>query len=387
MIYKFFNFLAFSWIKLRNFISSIYKYKFILTQFIGTLIKNLQKRLWLRKNRKILIITDLEPDDRKALDVLVSKFTANEILFIGSTVMHAARKKALILKILNQLGLNTIPVYQGSGGKELFNEKLNSIKAASTYTREGRGILPDEELEAVCKLPTSSSELYTKLLEVLKNANKSSIEIALLAPPTDLVKVLSYDYELRKKIKKIYVMGGWNELQEKGSICRRTTYNWDMDPAASAKLMQMSDIPMMLFSTHAISRHFTGSINSSNSKHLIQQIKQSDLKSLPDAEKAMMSWNQHVMETIPRLRPVIEPHKDHQFTPADPIVAVSMITENFVERSTKVRININLNEVTEAGYTVDVVENPGSSIELVERMNIPKFNEVMMSTYSKRSSR
>lgn len=42
--------------------------------------------------------------------------------------------------------------------------------------------------------------------------------------------------------------------------------------------------------------------------------------------------------------------------------------------------------MTEAGYTVDVVEDPGSSIELVERMNIPKFNEVMISTYSKRSS-
>ncbi len=196
-------------------------------------------------NRHYIVITDIEPDDRIALHILAARIPKDEILFVGSTVMHAARKKALIRQLLDQLGLNEVPVFQGTGGTAESYEDIASSRAAREYAQEGAYILSDDELEQITTVPRSSDELQTRIEKALDDFG--DIEFIVLAPPTDLVNVLVKKPHLRKKIKHIYLMGGWIETPE--SVLR-TTYNWNMDPIASGQLMDMHDIPMTIFSSH-----------------------------------------------------------------------------------------------------------------------------------------
>src|SRR5262245_30369483 len=66
--------------------------------------------------RNLIVITDLEPDDRIALQLLAANFSKDEIALIGTTVMNSARKKELVRRLTNQVGLQGVGVYQGTGG-------------------------------------------------------------------------------------------------------------------------------------------------------------------------------------------------------------------------------------------------------------------------------
>lgn len=337
--------------------------------------------------RKIIVFTDLEPDDRRALDVLISAFTQDHILLIGTTVMNAARKKALIRKLLDQLGLENVPVYQGTGGTADEYPVVNSTKAAKSYSHEGENILTEEELESLSSMSHSSNELQENVRMALEAAEDHSIEVAMLAPPTDLVKVLTDFPHLQKKIKHIYVMGGWAEIpQKEGEPICRSTYNWDMDLSASAQLMDMRNIPMTLHSSHVLKRAFNGGgVNSKNFPALIEKINacQSLLPHLKDASTASISWNRHVMETIPVLKDVIGEYVEHQFTPADPAVVVGMINTDFVLKKKQVRIEIDLEEQSGRGCIVKVSEDPSSEISLVEEIDLHIFEQEMISAYDR----
>lgn len=336
--------------------------------------------------RKIIILTDLEPDDRKALDVFGSIFTEKNILFVGATVLQSERKRALVKKVLSQIGLSNVPVYQGTGGSSESYPQVNSTKAAKTYQREGKGILSDNELESLSQKFHSSSELQEKIKKALENAEEKSIEFAILAPPTDLVKVLNDSPQLGKKIKQLHIMGGWGEIKENEEIIRRSTYNWDMDPVSSAELMQMTNIPMTLYSSHVFRTTFEGgTINSKNSPDLINHMikLRSHIPSLNDAFMAGESWNKHVINTIPILKDIIEPFLDHQFTPADPAVAVGMIRPDFITKVKQVKIKIDLKEKSEKGYRVYVEDDPLSNITLVEKMDPKVFKDEMIAVYDR----
>lgn len=338
------------------------------------------------QERKIIVITDLEPDDRVALDLIASHFSDKNIMLVGTTVMHAARKAALVRKQLNQLGLGSVPVFQGSGGVSDDYRAIYSTKAAKSYKREGQGILTAEELQRLDAAPRTSGELQQGIKKRLEIAADKSVEIVMLAPPTDLVKVFGDTPELQKKIKHIYIMGGWAKLsgEDGDSICR-TSYNWDMDPESSAQLMEMSHLPMTLYSSHVIKRCFPGgSINGKNFPELIELMNKyrEILPSLEDTAHAKKSWNNHVMETIPSLKPIIEPYADHQITPADPAVIVGMIDPKFKIKEKKVRIKIDLTDQTEKGCRVDIAEDPSSQISLVEELDLSVFKEQLLKAYS-----
>lgn len=333
-------------------------------------------------NRKIIVITDLEPDDRVGLEVLASCYHEDQILMVGTTVMHAARKAVLVKRLLRQLNLGAVPVYQGTGGASDAYPDIHSTKAAKTYKKEGLGILPQKELLKVRSENPSSNELQIQLKRTLRLAQDDTIEFALLAPPTDLVRVLDEEPALKSKIKRIYVMGGWSEFPtEKGNLFR-TTYNWDMDLQASFSLMEMTHIPMTLYSSHMFKRSFSGgSISKKSYPHVFQAMKKCNKPYLVDAAKARWAWNTHVMETIPALKSIIEPHRDHQFTPADPAVVIGMINDQFIVKEKKVKVKIHLDDQTENGCLVDVEDDPTSLISLVEEFDPKVFEAELIATY------
>jgi hypothetical protein len=54
-------------------------------------------------------------------------------------------------------------------------------------------------------------------------------------------------------------LASWAEKNlPSGDVERRTSFNWNMDPAAGRALMSMKTIPMTLYSTHVIRRTFFG---------------------------------------------------------------------------------------------------------------------------------
>ena len=89
--------------------------------------------------------------------------------------------------------------------------------------------------------------------------------------PTDLVAVLQNNPKLASGIEHVYAMGGWRVLAN-GE--RRTTYNWNMDSASAAALIEMAGagaFPVTLYSSHVINPLFDeGSIRSSNAPDLIR---------------------------------------------------------------------------------------------------------------------
>jgi len=334
----------------------------------------------LRKTEKFIVITDLEPDDRIALHVLAARIPKDQILFVGTTVKNAARKKELTRKLLDQLQLQDVPLYQGSGGSAASYHDIASSRAARQYSQEGENLLSVEKLNELEHADYSSTELQNHLKNALEENH--DVQIILLAPPTDLVAVLAETPSLKKNIKHIYIMGGWVELQEHEQTVLRTTYNWNMDPVASAQLMKMNDMPMTLYSSHTIKESFSGgSCNIDNATAVINCMNelQSQMPSLKDQTIAALSWDEHIMAQIPALKEVIEPYKGKQFTPADPLVIIGIINNDLIASEQAVDVKIDLTDLDASkGFRVYVTPNWASKIRLVQEINVDVFKKQLV---------
>ena len=119
------------------------------------------------RGHNLMVIVDMEPDDRVALMLLATEFPA-EMGFVGTTGMHAGRKAALAEKFLQQMGLAAVPVIQGSGGEATSYPEIASSRAAREYQSEGRGLLPEADLAAINRhIPRSSRKLSREIQEFL----------------------------------------------------------------------------------------------------------------------------------------------------------------------------------------------------------------------------
>ena len=324
----------------------------------------------------LIIVTDLEPDDRIALLLVAAEVPAADIAFIGTTVMHAGRKRLLVRQLLDQLGLNEVAVIQGSGGDADDYPDIASSSAARHYSGEGLGLLNDTQLAEADNSPRSSDALSHAIREQLRA--HPGTEILLLASPTDLVKALGAEPALAAHIGHIHVMGGWSKrVSADGSVRRHTTYNWNMDPPAAARLMAMRDVPMTLYSSDLIKSNFAGgSINADNSPEILATLQA--LRAGQPAVAAFFvagkSWDQHLMEQIPALRNIIGDQAGRQFTPADPMVVVGMTTPGLIQAKRPVAITIDLAELDPAlGYAVTVRVDARSKIQLVDAIDTGLF--------------
>jgi inosine-uridine nucleoside N-ribohydrolase len=333
------------------------------------------------QDRSLLVIVDMEPDDRIALLLLAAEFPA-EIIYIGATGMHAGRKQILAGQFLDQLGLGGIPVIKGSGGEAASYPDIASSRAAREYQSEGSGLLSKTELAAIDRYtPRSSKGLSQAIRDLLSSHN--DIEILLLAPATDLVQALEAEPLLKERIRHIHMMAGWSlQMLPSGEDVRRTTYNWNMDPDAGAKLMSMKTIPMTLYSSHMIKRSFSGgSINRDGFPAIIGEL-ESQQRQVPAFESFLIaanSWDHHLMEKIPPLQAIIGDHAGRQFTPADPVVVIGMSRPDFITRSRPVDIAIDLADLDPArGFKVDVVDDPASRIRLVEMVDAEIFRQQLL---------
>lgn len=331
-------------------------------------------------SRNIVLITDMEPDDRIAINIISSRL-GNRLLFAGSTVMNAPRKAFLIRQQFALVGLENVPVYTGTGGLTSDYVDISSSRAARSYEQEGKTVIPEPELKRLNDPQgrRSSNDLKIHLKPALSEAsqNGTKLDFLMLAPPTDLVAVLEANPELKSAIGHIHVMGGWVDVKnaQTGEVEKRTTYNWNMAPEASRKLMAMSDIPMTLYSSHTIKAAFAGgSINTQNAPDLVSILENSDTQAMEVFRRAAQSWDHHLMEKIPALQNVIGANAGKQFTPADPLVVVGMINPDLIENSTRILLNIETADLDSTrGYKVEVREDAQSQIRLVDSIRPEVF--------------
>jgi inosine-uridine nucleoside N-ribohydrolase len=341
------------------------------------------------RSRNVVVIVDMEPDDRIALMLLAAQIP-EEMVLIGTTGMHAGRKAALAATFLEQLGLASVPVIQGSGGEAGSYPEIASSRAAREYQFEGHGLLPDVELAAINRdLPRSSEKLSQEIRKFLQEYDE--LEIVLLAPATDLVLALEQESSLESRIKHIHLMGGWSQItQPSGEVVLRTTYNWNMDPVSAAKLMSMNTIPMSLYSSHLIKRSFSGgSINKDRYPEIINKLEsqRAEVPAFDSFFVASESWDHHLLEKIPPLNAIIGNHAGRQFTPADPVVVVGMTRPDFVTETRRVDISIDLDDLDPArGFKVRVKDNPASRIRLVENVNSEVFRQQVLHDLQKIST-
>lgn len=337
---------------------------------------------------KKIILSDFEPDDRHAFACLAAYTPLKEIDLVGAVIGHAGRKKAIAERLLTQLGWGSVPVYQGTGTEfgSSAGSVVNSLRIATTYKKEGKGILSKERLKELKSKPYSSGELKKALYSTLSKASAKSIDILMLASTTDLEQVLTSHPELKSKINHIHIMGGWAKITKSdGSEELRTTYNWDMNPESSARLMRMTDVAMTVYGTSLTTSTFGSSINKKNFPAIIEKIEKCRalLACLEDAAIATEYWNNHVMENIEALRKIIENYASHQFTPADPAAAIGMIEPAFVVRKQPVTIEIDPTNQTERGSLVTVKHDSSSLISVVEEVDVRVFEDIMTTAYDR----
>ncbi len=345
---------------------------------------------------RLMVITDMEPDDRMAIHLLAANVPETDFLFFGTTVMNAARKQALGRLMLDQIGLGNVPVHQGTGGEAGSYPNLSATRPAREYTHEGQGILTEAKLAELEAAPKSSLDLQKAIFEGLSRANDGEVEILMLAPPVDLVEVLEKNPSLKRKIKQIFVMGGWAESQSPtGETVLRTTYNWNMDPAgshASNRLMAMKDVPMTVFSYHAIKKAFpTRSVNPGNFPKVWSAIDaaQASMPSLVHSSRVGGSWDGHVLENLPPELPPTHPlkaalveHGGRQFAPADVLAVLGFLNEKLIASSRPVSIAIDESDIDpKTGIRIRVTDDQGSKIRIVESLDTDVFEKDLIEAF------
>ncbi len=345
----------------------------------------------LAAKRKIVLITDLEPDDRFAIHLLASQIEPEELLLVGTTVMNTAQKRLLTQILLQQLGFGNVPVVQGTGGFSDEYPSFQATKPARHYPREGLNILNPQALEMMWTSPRKSMDLQNKIETVLSESD--GVEFLVLAPPTDLAAVLKRRPDLHSKVGHIWIMGGWSEsVDEKGQTILRTTYNWNMEflkgDANTRTLMTMEEIPMTVFSFHSNKKAIpTRSMSPQNFPAFWNAVKslKSLMPSLQQSVTALKSWNQFVLESLSPSLPHDHPLKvaltlygDSQISPADPLTTAGMFDSDIIESSRRVSIRLDYDDVDlQKGIRVYVTNNPTSNIRVVEQINVSRFAHMM----------
>ncbi len=331
----------------------------------------------------IVIITDMEPDDRIALHLLISLFP-ERVNLIGTTVMHSYRKMVLAERLLQQLNMAHIPVSQGSGGTANDYPDVVSSRAGREYDLEGAGILDRSTLRNIAKQARTSKNFQTELRRIL-NSNQS-VEIILLAPPTDLTALLEESPELATHISRVHVMGGWTEVKQSTGAELRTTYNWNMDPIASKQLLMFDALPITIYSSHVLHVSFpTRSIQRANYPKLIEQLESSSkrLPSIAEFFIAGSSWDNHLMDRIPALEKAIgRENAGRQFGPADPAVVVGAFAPEAIKKRTLVKVRLDEKDLDpNSGFRVYVEPSADSKIELVDSFDEILFERVFVDAF------
>ena len=329
-----------------------------------------------------IVITDLEPDDRLALHVLAHSLDAGELDLVGTTLLHTSLKTALLRRLLDQLDRGGVKVAQGFGRTPDEYPPTRSSAAARSFAVEGVGILSASELSDISKNRNDSTALQLAIIDVLSNHGR--VNIVLLAPGDDLAAALEERPALADRVACLFMMGGWQNRPGKGL---RSTYNWNMAPESADYLLSRDDLPIVLFSSHALRKSFASiSVNRGNFPDLWQVIENNagESQNISETLLASAAWDKHIVSAYPAVREVLEPHVGRNFSPADPTVAIASADGDIIDGFGLMNVEVDLDNLDlETGYAVTIVDNDGGHVAVVESVNVDVFRRRMIESLSR----
>ena len=335
-----------------------------------------------KKPDTTIVITDLEPDDRFALHVLAHNLDAEELDLAGTTLLHTSLKTVLLRRLLAQLDLGGVKVVQGFGRRPDEYPPTRSSAAARSFAVEGVGILSSSELSEIPNDRNDSAALRPAIVDVL--SEHSRVDIVLLAPGDDLAAALEERPALADRVACLFMMGGWQDRPGKGL---RSTYNWNMAPESADHLLSRDNLPIVLFSSHALRKSFASiSVNRDNFPELWQVIEDNagESPSISETLVASAAWDKHIVSAYPAVREVLEPHVGRNFSPADPTVAIALADGDIIDGFELMNVELDLDDLDmESGYAVTIEENDGGHVAVVESINVDVFRRVMIESLSR----
>lgn len=339
-----------------------------------------------KKPDATIVVTDLEPDDRFALHVLAHNLDAGELDLAGTTLLHTRLKTALLRRLLDQLYRGGVKVVQGFGRTPGEYPPTRSSAAARSFAVEGVGILSASELGDISKDRNDSTALQAAIIDVL--SRHARVDIVLLAPGDDLAAALEERPTLGDHVACLFMMGGWQNLPGKEL---RSTYNWNMAPESADYLLSRVDLPIILFSSHALRKSFPSiSVNRSNFPEVWQVIEDNagESPSISETLVASAAWDKHIVSAYPAVREVLEPHVGRNFSPADPTVAIALADGNIIDGFELMNVELHLDDLDLiSGYALTIEGNDDGHVAVVESVNVDLFRRRMIESLSRSTAR
>jgi inosine-uridine nucleoside N-ribohydrolase len=214
----------------------------------------------LPKNAKLWFDTDIGNDIDDVLALLLCMQVYGRENFVGvSTTFYKPDQKARIARtILNAYSFQQVPVYAGIGiydpeteGESLIKSIYKTWPAKFGYPWSPGSVSAKEAAAYKTEYKTEFDSLKFEkntAVAALKEAAikyKSDLVIVSAGFPTNVAAALGTLIE--NKVNRIVIMGGWFE-DETGGI-KRLGYNTVIDLAASKKILEQKNIPVIIVSS------------------------------------------------------------------------------------------------------------------------------------------
>lgn len=288
---------------------------------------------------KFLIISDAEPDDLLALQVLLNwcnkHFVSKENIFILSTLRNSAESASVLSKISGQF-YSDLHVHIGTSGlKPPFKDPSGKLITSSINVSHDKDSTKEQLVGFV-------------------NSGTSKTSIILLAPAIDL----SIDVLGRLDSNQIHGIWNWGGPnfniskmdQEIPVDDKNNSFNWRVDANSMAKLLHWSQthqLPVYV-GTPTIYQESIGYIGENK---VILGIHEDDPRCKSICEKIhtcphleyikiwMHQWNDDIPQAIKErvnIRPGIV-----QFTPADPIAMCMLLYPEIIKSTKSIGFSIN----------------------------------------------
>ncbi|XP_063687423.1 uncharacterized protein LOC134820765 [Bolinopsis microptera] len=182
---------------------------------------------------KLLIDTDPGTDDCHALTHLLKLGNVIAITSVFGNVKQPQTAQNAC-RILDMLGMNHIPVYNGAhcSLQKVFH--LENVYCHGVHGSDGMNDVPDVVPVTVEKQPELDKTSPDAIIDIVK-ANPGEITLVALGPLTNVAIATRLCPELPKLVKSLYIMGSSSKV---GNVTPWAEFNFHCDPLAAHVTLQ-----------------------------------------------------------------------------------------------------------------------------------------------------
>ena len=299
------------------------------------------------KQRKLFVLTDVEPDDFISIIFIIEHFIKNNIsfdnLFITTSLMNPHKKTKIIEKLLESYGIFRHDCWLNSGFSGLkeeyksygifqhdcwLNSGFSGLK--EEYKEEGVGILSNNEINEIKEFEgTDVIEIFDYYCN--KKCMKGDIiDCLILANPFKFREIIGKHYDI---IGDIYMMGGY--------FIKNCSYNWSINMDSTNdffKWINEYNKKCVVYSSDMFAKVYNGYFNYGKFPEVMKTIFDSNKKSIKYFIQAIKNWDSYVTDNGKDEEMVKRIGKDNigkQFCVSDLVCTIGYLFRDQVEKQVK----------------------------------------------------